>query len=139
MNTDHIKIGDVSYPLKRVQIWVDASSDERGKYLGVNLLANSEDPTTSGFALNGLVFRGLENLNVLAGFKFYLDANADDPDNELGESVIVELGNTLELETVELTFGEVVDDSINITMSASCHGDESQQTRVKASFTAHLQ
>jgi hypothetical protein len=46
----HLTIGKKKYPLKAVTIWIEPCKTDAQHAVEINLLADSEDPTTSGFA-----------------------------------------------------------------------------------------
>jgi hypothetical protein len=124
MSNSALMIRDQEHVLPEVHLTGDHAVVDGQHLLSFSLAAVSEPEEqnmTAGIAINCLVVQGLSKLAELQGQTISLGEGQDDPmHNELRESVILEPGNTLELEQLVLRFGEVADDHIAVRLEAVC-------------------
>ena len=131
MNTLHV--GGDSYSLNEVLLYVEPLKG-RQEGLELNLWAGSEDLEGPGFAINCISLPGATGV---AGLTLELGEQSTDG-NELGESVICETGRVLELLTLRLTFGDVRDGTIPVTLDAECHRCTPETVRAHGELTARV-
>ena len=129
-----LHIGDQEYSLADVTLSaVVKTAMDNSAYLSVTIIAHSGAPSGAGFTLDTLAFHQLEYLMDLPGTTLVLDDESYDPFNELGESVVYEPGNILEIDTLDLKFGPRQADTITVEFKAMCHRKDTQEKQVLVS------
>jgi hypothetical protein len=118
-----LTIGRKKYSIDEVLLHVGREQLEEETCLTLDLFADSQK-NEAGFAINCITFRDATSPDTLQGKAFSLDQDSDDPYNELGESVVVEGDETLELEKLALRFGKIDDTFLDVALKAVCEGDE---------------
>lgn len=134
------------YVLPEVKLTGDHAVVDGEDILSFNLAAVAEtekDEMMAGLAINCIAVQGLSGLTDLSGKIVSLGDGEHDPmNNELGESVIIEGGSTLELERLALRFGDVTNGDIGVWLEATCFRfagkKEEQQIPVHGYFLARL-
>lgn len=126
------------HPLKEVLLYTRREEVEGEACLTIDLFADSEK-NPAGFAINGLLIRNVGRPEDLQQKRVSRDANSGDPYNELAESVIVEQGETLELQKLALRFGKLSGRQLEVTLKAVCENfGEDADVPVRAAFRARL-
>jgi len=124
MTTSPLTIRDREFALPEADLTGDHAVMD-GQHLLLFSLHAVTDPEDAepraGVAINCIVVQGLPSLRDLDGRTISIvDGQADPMNNELSESVIVESGETLELQRLVLRFGEVTGDQVEVKLEAVC-------------------
>jgi hypothetical protein len=146
MNESVLTIRGQEYVLPEVQLTGDHAVLDGEHLLSFSLSVAGEpeeQDKKAGLAINCIVVQGLSHLNELQGQTVSLGEGEPDPmNNELSESVIVEPGNTLELEHLVLRFDELTGDHIRVQLEAHCfrfaRNKRERETRVSGCLWARV-
>lgn len=131
MNKSFLVVGEQKHALPEVSLTGDHAVMEGEHVLSFSLAAVAkpeEEGYQAGLAINCIAVQGLSHLRELQGRTISLgEGQADPMSNELGESVVVEPGKTLELDRLVLRFGEVAEEHIGVELEAVCSDPEDEQ------------
>lgn len=108
-------------PIGDIEIYFRYFADEQPPYAWVDIISDSSDDTYGGIAINCLSVGDLATINQLAGITMLLRADDESSDNELTESVFWRSeDDTLEIESLSVNFGTVVQGQIQLNIQAIC-------------------
>ena len=119
MASSILVIRDQQVLLDDVMISAGCCDADGESCLAVDLFSDSRELSRHGFALNGIAFSGVDSLESLQGQVAVLRADDEEAD-ALAESVICEPGQVLEINAMQLNFGEIADGHFTIDFLAIC-------------------
>jgi len=108
--------------------------DELPPYAMVDVTQESNDDSLGGFALNSLSVGEATKISDLSGRQYSFGTDSENADSEIRESVFWRpRDQTLEIESLILTFGKITNESIELDVSATCF-DHDGNTNIAVSF-----
>ena len=96
-------------------------NDEATPYAMLDVTQEIDDDSLAGFSLNSLMVGEATKISDLSGRQYSFGTDSDNPDNEIRESIFWRpRDQTLEIESIILTFGMITNESIELDVAAKC-------------------
>jgi hypothetical protein len=109
-------------------------SDEVTPYAMLDVTQEFDDDSLGGFALNSLSVSEATKISDLSGRQYSFGTDSENSDSEIRESVFWRpRDQTLEIESLILTFGKITDESIELDVAAKCF-DHDGNTNIAVTF-----
>ena len=121
-------------PVGTFTIMLRHFNDEMPPYAILDVSPESDDDSLAGFALNSLSVSEATKISDLSGRQYSFGTDSENSDSEIRESVFWRpRDQTLEIESLILTFGKITDESIELDVAAKCF-DHDGNTNIAVIF-----
>lgn len=133
-----LRIDNRIYPIGEMTISIKLLK-RKSLGLEMSLVSVSNDDSFGGVALNGLHIPKVKGLDDIRNQSINFSSESDDSSSELGESVFWKANHAiLEIETISINMGPIVENSVRIRILANCLENISEKVTVELLGQAQL-